>query len=305
VTTVSPARSTAPMSAADVAAFEVERARLTGLAYRMLGSMADAEDAVQEGWVRWERLGPDGRAATLNPAAWCTTAVSRLALDRLKSAQRQREEYVGPWLPEPVLTSPDPADSAELAESLTLGFLTVLERLGPVERAAFLLAEVGESYATIAEVVGRSEDACRQAVSRARRRVRDEHRGRLGPSGRPEGATSGLVAAFLAACIEGDLDGLHRVLADDVVLVSDGGALVHAARHPVLGVDRVARFMINVAKRLPRGLTQELRTINGETGMVVWRDGAAEVVMVFEMHDERIQAVRMVVNPDKLRHLAS
>ncbi|MCU1501313.1 MAG: polymerase sigma-70 factor, partial [Ilumatobacteraceae bacterium] len=129
----SPPTSDFAVTAAHLAVFQAERARLIAFAYRMLGSMSDAEDALQEGWVRWQQLGPQRRDDVDNPAAWFTTVVSRLALDRLKSAQRQREEYIGPWLPEPVLTSPDPADSAELAESLTLGFLTVLERLGPVE----------------------------------------------------------------------------------------------------------------------------------------------------------------------------
>ncbi|MEO5901528.1 MAG: RNA polymerase sigma factor SigJ [Ilumatobacteraceae bacterium] len=294
------------MSAADVAAFEAERSRLTGIAYRMLGSMADAEDAVQEGWFRWQRLGADGRRVIDNPAAWCTTAVSRLALDRLKSAQRQREEYVGPWLPEPVLTSPDPADSAELAESLTLGFLTVLERLGPVERAAFLLVDVfGESYAVVADVVGRSEEACRQAVSRARRRVRDERRGAAAEHVRPEDDTSVLVRAFLAACVDGDVDALRRVLAHDVVIVSDGGALVHAARHPVVGFERVARFITNLAKRLPADVMPDLRPVNGEAGMVIWRDGIATLVMVCEVRSARIQTVRIVLNPDKLHGVSS
>ena len=211
------------MSAADVATFEHERVRLEALGYRMLGSMVDAQDAVQDGWMRWERLGADGRAAIDNPAAWCTTVVSRLALDRLRSVRHEREVYVGPWLPEPVAATPDPADSAELAESLTLGFLTVLERLGPVERAAFLLADVfGEPFSTVAEVVGRSEDACRQAASRARRRLRDEHRSV------PVEHGEGLMVAFLGACIDGDVDRLRAMLAADAVVISDGGALVHA-----------------------------------------------------------------------------
>ncbi len=308
---VSAARPQVPREAVHpthVAAFEAERARLTGLAYRMLGSMTDAEDAVQEGWMRWHRLGADGRSAVDNPSAWLTTTVGRLALDRLKSAQRQREQYVGPWLPEPVLTSPDPADSVELAESLTIGFLTVLERLGPVERAVFLLADVfNEPYATVAAVVGRSEEACRQAASRARRRVREERRGAMAASGDngTRGGTAPLVAAFLAACVEGDLDGLRRVLADDVVVVSDGGALVHAARHPVAGFDRAARLLINLAKRLPQGLTPEVRGINGGSGMVVWRKGIAAIVLAVEVRSERIATVQIMVNPDKLRHVAS
>jgi RNA polymerase sigma-70 factor (ECF subfamily) len=182
--------------------FEAERRRLRSIAYRMLGSLEDADDVVQESWLRWDRIGEDARATVVNPAAWLTTTATRLALDRLKSAQRRREEYVGPWLPEPVLTDTDPAVSVELTESLTLGFLSVLERLGPVERAVFLLAEVfDEPYSVIAPTVGRTEDACRQIASRARRRVRD---GR--PRFEPVERRDELVLAFVRACADGRLD---------------------------------------------------------------------------------------------------
>lgn len=288
------------MSAADVATFERERARLEALGYRMLGSMVDAQDAVQDGWLRWERLGADGRAAIDNPAAWCTTVVSRLALDRLRSVRHEREQYVGPWLPEPVAATPDPADSAELAESLTLGFLTVLERLGPVERAAFLLADVfGEPFSTVAEVVGRSEDACRQAASRARRRLRDEHR-RV-----PVEHGEGLMVAFLGACIDGDVDRLRTLLAADAVVISDGGALVHAARRPVVGIDRVTRLLINLSSRLSSDVRPELATINGEPGLIGWLDGRPMMVIALEVRDGVIGAVRIMVNPDKLRALVA
>ena len=180
--------------------FDAERARLQGLAYRMLGSIADAEDVVQEAWLRWEGLGADGRAEVQRPAAWLTTVASRLALDKLKSAQRQREEYVGPWLPEPVLTDGDPALAAELAESLTIGFLAVLERLAPVERAVFLLADVfAEPYSAIAPVVERSEEACRQIASRARRHVREERQLFQPAAARRDD----LLDAFLAASHSG------------------------------------------------------------------------------------------------------
>lgn len=289
------ATSESGMSALDVEAFEHERPRLVALAYRLLGSMTDAEDAVQDGWLRWERLGAGGRAGVVNPAAWCTTAVTRLALDRLRAAKRHREEYVGPWLPEPVAAVADPADSVELAESLTLGFLTVLERLGPVERAAFLLADVfGEPYARIAEVLGRSEDACRQAASRARRRVRDERRG-----GVPANAEE-LLDAFLGACTAGDVDGLRTLLAADALLVSDGGALVHAARRPVVGAERVTRLLVNLATRLPAGLVVEPATLNGEAGVVGRLDGVAVLALAIEARDGLVAAVRIMVNPDKL-----
>jgi RNA polymerase sigma-70 factor (ECF subfamily) len=282
----------------DAEVFEAERPRLRALAYRMLGSMADADDVVQEVWLRWDRLGPQGQAAVQRPAAWLTTATSRRSLDVLRSAQRRREDYVGPWLPEPILTDDDPADSAVLAESLTLGFLTVLERLAPVERAVFLLVDVfGEPYPEVAAAVDRSEEACRQIASRARRRVRQEHR-RTVPGRHDE-----LVRAFLAACGEGRVDDLRRVLLDDVVLVSDGGAAVHAARRPVVGADRVARFLVKVGGRMPAGTVAEPHCVNGEPGAVLRWQGAPLAVMAFEVVGDRLAAVRLVVNPDKLRSL--
>lgn len=283
-----------------LAAFERERPRLQSVAYRMLGSMADAEDVVQDAWLRWERLDAVGRAAIERPAAWLTTVTSRLALDRLKSAQHQREEYVGPWLPEPVLTDDDPAATVELAESLTLGFLVVLERLGPVERAVFLLADVfGEPFAAIAPIVDRSEEACRQIASRARRRVREE-RGVFRPAA---ARRDDLVQAFMAACAFGQIDELRRVLTDDVVLVSDGGRDVHAARRPVVGFDRVARLLANLAKRMPADTAFVSHEVNGEGGLVFSRDGRAWLVMAFEVADDRIAAIRLMLNPDKLRRI--
>jgi RNA polymerase sigma-70 factor (ECF subfamily) len=288
--------------ATDDEVFEAERPRLVGAGYRMLGSMADAEDVVQETWLRWDRLGPAGRATLDRPAAWLTTTSSRIALDRLKSAQHQREVYVGPWLPEPIITDGDPALSAELAESLTIGFLAVLERLGPVERAVFLLADVfAEPFATIATIVDRSEEACRQIAARARRRVRDERR-RFDPD---DAHKDELVHAFVAACTEGSLDEFRKVLSDDVVLVSDGGRDVHAARRPVLGVQRVARFLGTLVKRMPSDTSLEFHRVNGEPGLLVLRDGRPVNVIAFEVHDDRITGIRLVVNPDKLGQLGT
>lgn len=285
------------------ATFEDERARLHGVAYRMLGSIADADDVVQEAWLRWDRLGVDGRREVLRPAAWLTTATSRLALDVLKSARRRREAYVGPWLPEPVLTDEaagDPAIAAELADSLTFGFLTMLDRLGPVERAVFLLADVfGEPYAAIAPVVDRSEEACRQIASRARRRVREE-RGAVQPS---TGRRDELVYAFLAACAVGGIDELRQVLADDVVLISDGGREVHAARRPVVGFHRVSRLLASIAKRLPTDTMIELHQVNAAPGLVFLRDGRPLLVMAFDVQGDRITAIRSVLNPEKLGHI--
>ena len=289
-------------------AFEAERPRLRALAYRMLGSIADADDVVQETWLRWQRLGPDERDAVERPGAWLTTTASRIALDTLKSARRQREQYVGPWLPEPLLTDDEPASTVELAESLTLGFLVVLERLTPVERAVFLLADVfAEPFSRIASVVDRSEDACRQIAARARRRVRDEQR-RAGVS-TPAGRRDELVQAFVAACVFGQVDDLRALLADDVVLVSDGGRDFHAARRPVVGVDRVSRFLVNVIKKWPGEATVELHQINGQPGLVVLRRGRPSFVVAFDIagegDTERIGAVRLVVNPAKLHGVAA
>jgi RNA polymerase sigma-70 factor (ECF subfamily) len=279
--------------------FEAERRRLRSIAYRMLGSLEDADDVVQETWLRWDRIGQEGRAAVGNPSAWLTTSATRLALDRLKSAQRRREEYVGPWLAEPVLTDSDPAVSVELTESLTLGFLSVLERLAPVERAVFLLAEIfDEPFAVIAPTVGRTEEACRQIASRARRRVR-EGRPRFEPVERRDD----LVAAFVSACADGRLDEFRRVLADDVVMVSDGGAAVHAARRPVRGVYRVGRLLGNLVKRVPQGATMEFHEVNGEPGLLVRREGTPWYVIALESHGEKITAIRLVINPDKLHRI--
>jgi RNA polymerase sigma-70 factor (ECF subfamily) len=283
----------------DVAAvFEAERGRLRAIGYRMLGSLADADDVVQETWLRWQSVGPTRRAEIERPAAWLTTAATRLALDKLKSAQRRREEYVGPWLPEPVLTDDDPADAAVLSESLTLGFLTVLERLGPVERAVFLLADVfDEPFASVAATVGRSEEACRQIASRARRRVRDERK-RFEPSD-----SDALLRAFVEACLVGSLDEFRKVLSDDVVLVSDGGAEVHAARRPVMGIERVARLLGNLVKRMPTDVDIEYHRVNHEAGLLVRRDGLPWYVLVLEERDGRADAIRLVLNPEKLHHL--
>jgi RNA polymerase sigma-70 factor, ECF subfamily len=284
----------------DDVVFEAERRRLGAIGYRMLGSTADADDMVQETWLRWHRLGTEGRAQLERPGAWLTTVATRIALDRLKSAQRQREEYVGPWLPEPILTDHDPAESVELAESLTLGFLTVLERLGPVERAVFLLSDVFEEpFASIAPAVGRSEETCRQIASRARRRIREERK-RFEPTDSDE-----LLHAFLHACSVGTLAEFRKVLADDVVMVSDGGGAVHAARRPVLGIERVARLLGNLTRRLPDDSTLEVRQVNNEPGVLIRRGGLPWSVLALESHDGRVAAVRVVINPDKLHHIAA
>jgi RNA polymerase sigma-70 factor (ECF subfamily) len=286
-------------TAADVAIFEAERSRLRGLAYRMTGTPDDADDVVQDVWLRWERT---DRAAIDNPAAWLTTVTTRVALDRLTSATARREQYVGPWLPEP-LPDPagDPAEQAAASDSLTLGFLRVLETLQPVERAVFLLHDVFDvPFREVAASVERDEATTRQIARRARERVRDG-RPRVDP--RPDEVTA-LSDAFLAAVLEGDVDRLAAMLTDDVVYVSDGGPHHHAARRPVVGPRRVATLMVNVTRRgfLP-GDELHWVDVNGQPGAYVVRAGAPVHLTVLGWRDGKVAEAISIVNPDKLRHL--
>jgi len=284
-------------------ALVAERPRLLGLAYRITGSRVDAEDVVQEAWERARRADdPVDR-----PSAWLTTVVSRLALDRLRATQRRRETYVGPWLPEPVVAveeprgpGADPAHLAEMAESLTFGFLRVLESLTPVERAVFVMADVfGVPFGEIAAVVDRSPDACRQVASRARSRVRDEHR-----TGAATDDAERVADALVAALAAGDADRVVSLLAPDVVLVSDGGAEVRAARRPVVGPHRVGRLLINLARRTAEfGVRYERGTYNGQPGVVaLWGDLPVFVTAV-TVGDGLVTAVHTVVSPAKLASL--
>ena len=282
--------------------FEEHRHHLFGVAYRMLGGVAEAEDVVQEAWLRWD--GAD-REAIDRPRAWLTTVVSRIAIDRLRSAQVRRETYVGPWLPEPILTSPDdPADHAELAESLSVAFLTMLERLDPVERAAFLLREVfGHDYDEVAATIDRSTTNCRQIVHRAKARLGPDRPARFDPGPDEERR---LLDSFLAAAITGDLDSLHGVLAEDVVAWSDGGANQHAARRPILGRQRVALFARGIAakrEQMHAELLVEHARINGAPGFLAYADGDLFMTMAFDIGADGIVAIHSVVNPDKLAHL--
>jgi RNA polymerase sigma-70 factor (ECF subfamily) len=293
---------TGVISAADASdatdAFEAERPRLAGLAYRITGSRTGADDLVQDAWLRWQRADP---ATIERPAAWLTTVISRLALDHLKAARHTRETYVGPWLPEPANPAPGPAERAELAESLTLGFLTVLERLGPTERVVFLLADVfAVSFDEIAGVVDKTPEACRQVASRARRRVR-EGRPRFAPT---DDDAWRVTAAFLAAAQAGDIDGLVALLADDALLVSDGGADHHAARRP-LPASRIPRFIANVMKRTPEGAAIEVRLVNGQPGMVFREHGEVTYAASCAVTEGRIERINILVNPTKLKTLDS
>ncbi len=285
-----------PPSEDPVATFAAERPRLVGLAYRVTGSRTDAEDVVQDAWLRWSAA---DRSAIVSPAAWLTTVTSRLALDRLRAAHRTREAYVGPWLPEVVAGDPEPEARAELAESLTIGFLSVLERLGPVERVVFILADVfAVPFDEIAEVVGRSPEACRQVASRARRRVH-EGRPRYAPTDDEAWAVTG---AFLTAAQVGDLDGLVALLAPDAVLVSDGGAHRHAARRPIAAA-KIPRFFANLAARLPADAAVEGLLVNGQPSVLIRLGGVVDQTVTFAVSGGRIERIWIVRNPDKLAAL--
>ena len=282
---------------AATARFEHERPRLTGLAYRMLGTVSDAEDVVQETWLRWQRQPVD---TIERPEAWLTTVTTRISLDHLRAARRRRESYVGPWLPEPLVSDPGPAETAELADSLRLGFLTLLDQLQPTECAVFLLADVfGVPFADIAPTVGKSEAACRQIASRARQRVRRPAVGRPGTAP-PRRARQQVVDELLEAVVVGDIDRVVTCLTPDAVCISDGGAEVRAARRPVTGAPRVARFLVNLAHRYPDRVAVRPVSVNGDIGAVITVDARVDLVTAFEVDGDRVAAIRMIRNPDKL-----
>lgn len=280
--------------------FEAERARLTGIAYRMTGSYADAEDVVQEAWIRYSRVDPN---VLDNPAAWLTTVVSRLSLDRLRALDRRRLEYPGQWLPEPVCpedtTSDDPAAAAEMADSLTIGFLVLLDELGPAERIVFLLADVfGEPYAEIARTVGRSEAACRQMASRARRRLHTEPEMAV-----PRGADRDLLGELVDAVGRADAEAVRSLLHPDVVLISDGGPHRRSARRPVVTPFRVARLLCFLGRRTPPSYEPAWRTVNGQDAFCMYDSGRADVLIMADELDGRMVAIRLLRNPDKLGHV--
>ena len=283
--------------ARQVEEFNRHRPLLFAIAYRMLGSVMDAEDMVQETFLRWQRASAD---EVRSPRSFLTTVVTRLCLDHLRSARVQREQYVGPWLPEPLLTehAPDVAETAALGESLSLAFLTLLESLNPVERAVFLLHDVfGYEFEEIAPIVGKSAANCRQLARRARAHVA-ARRPRFDPS--PE-QQERLTRQFVRACAEGDLPALVATLADDITLWSDGGGKVAAARRPVHGAVNVGRFLLGVIAKAPGTVVPRVTRINGQPGIVVYLESQPISVLALDVVDGRIGAIRIVVNPDKLR----
>lgn len=276
--------------------FEEARGRLLAIAYRMLGTVADAEDAVQDTYVRWSGAAHD---EVREPAAWLTRVLTNVCLNRLTSARARREEYVGPWLPEPVITE-EPLTTVAERESVSMAMLLVLERLTPPERAVFVLREAfGHAHAEIADLLGITEASSQQLYRRARGHVAD---------GRARFTTSAdecrrITERFLSAARGGDQEALRRLFADDVVAWADGGGRVSAARNPVSGDDRVARYLSWMSRDIP-GLEIALLGINGAPGLVASVDGANVLVVSLHVVDGAIADVYLVANPDKLARLA-
>jgi RNA polymerase sigma-70 factor (ECF subfamily) len=291
---------TAPVAGA---VFDELRPLLFSIAYRMLASASDAEDAVQEGFIRYQHAVESGTVIE-SPKAYLSAIVTRISIDRLRSAAVRRETYVGQWLPEPLLTdtSSDPAARAELADSLSMAFLLVLERLNPVERAVFLLHDVFSfGYDEIAGIVGKSEANCRQLAARARQRVHtDAPRFEATQEARDD-----LADRFFAAVGRGDLDGLVTMLAADAVTYGDGGGKAPQWSRPIAGAEKIARMFVNLSTQLRSyELTMERREVNGQPGAVVrTRDGLLVNVFSLDILDGQVQVVRSVINPDKLAHL--
>jgi RNA polymerase sigma-70 factor (ECF subfamily) len=285
--------------------FEEHRSLLFAMAYSMLGSAMEAEDIVQEAYLRYRATPPES-IRTLK--SFLTTIVHHLCMDHLKSAQVRREHYIGPWLPEPIITDngaspPSPLQQITKRESISMAFLVLLESLSPLERAVFLLREVFDyEYAEIAQITGRNEVACRQLFSRAKKHIK-ENRPRFPAS--PE-AHAKMVDRFMEAFMAGDIDDLMSLLVEDVTSWSDGGGKIPgAARHPIQGREKVARGLIGFRSRVPEGTTVEAIEANGLPALLVRVMGQIVSVLTLEMEGDLIRGIRAVANPDKLAHLNS
>jgi RNA polymerase sigma factor (sigma-70 family) len=285
-----------------------ERRQLINLAYRLLGSLADAEDAVQETYTRWYAMTAEQQAAIEKPGAWLTTVASRICLDLLRSARARRESYVGEWIPEPLPeraewtsaqvggAASDPADRVTLDESVNMAFLVVLDSMTPAERVAFILHDVFRySFAEVANVVGRSPAACRQLASSARRRISATQ-----ATATPAARQAAIVRDFKHAWEAKDIGALIGLLDPEAAAIADGGGLVQAALHPVEGGEQVARYLVALADRSAR-LTLLERTVNGQPGLVAQQDGVTVTVFAFDVADDRISRIWAIRNPEKLR----
>ncbi|MBD5781108.1 RNA polymerase sigma factor SigJ [Pelagicoccus sp. NFK12] len=289
------------------ATIEAHRSNLEGLAYRMLGSWADAQDIAQETLVKWHRLAESVRSTIREPLAWLHTVASRLSLDRLKSAQRRRESYVGPWLPEPLLTTDEtPAEAASIDDSITLALLHAMERLSPSERAAFILHDVFDySFKAVADILQKEPATCRQLASRARKSIRSQR-----PAKSPVDPNSHqrLLAAFLQAASQGDAQTLEQLLAADAILYSDGGAKAKAVRKPLRSRELIVRLHVGLARKAQKSGQQNtvrFTQLNQQPAALVYTDGFLSSVFSIEIQDGKIQTLYMQRNPDKLRHLSS
>jgi len=296
---------------AGAAAFAEHRALLFTVAYEITGSVADAEDVVQESYLRWAALPDQERAAVRTPRAYLARIATRQALNRVRSRSRLREDYVGPWLPEPLVTAPDIADDVLLAESVSMAMMLVVQSLTPEERAVFLLHEVfGFAHNEIAAAIGKSPAAVRQIAHRARSHV--QARRPRASNNTPDNTADvpEVAQRFLVAASTGDLQGLMDVLAPDVVLLSDGGGKVQAAMRPVVTADHVARLLIGLRAKMmagknPRVARTELAVVNGRPGALVYYDDVLDTVATVEIEGDRIAAVYLVRNPDKVQTAAA
>jgi RNA polymerase sigma factor (sigma-70 family) len=290
-----------------------ERRQLINLAYRLLGSLAEAEDAVQETCARWYALSRQQQDAIESPGAWLTTVASRICLNLLGSARARRERYVGEWIPEPLPEATewmsgrpggptaDPADRITLDESVNMAFLVVLESMTPAERVAFILHDVFRySFAEIAGIVGRTPTACRQLASSARRRIRTSQ-----PPPTPAAQQAGIVRAFKAAWEAKDIDALIGLLDPGATAIGDGGGLATTFLRPIEGGEQIARAWIEIANRAPSSMTFLERTVNGQPGLVAQQDGLTVTVFAFDVAGDRIKHIWVVRNPEKLRPWAT
>jgi RNA polymerase sigma-70 factor (ECF subfamily) len=285
-----------------------ERRQLINLAYRLLGSLAEAEDVVQEAYARWYAMTPEQQSAIASPGAWLTTVASRICLDLLGSARARRERYVGEWVPEP-LPDPsewssgpsgrapaDPADRVTLDESVSMAFLVVLDSMTPAERVALILHDVFRySFAEVGEITGRTPAACRQLASSARRRIRTSQVPPTLPA-----RQAGLVRDFRQAWEARDIEALIGILDPDATVIADGGGLVSAALHPIEGGEQIARFLVGITAQAT-GLTMLERTVNGQPGLVAEQEGVIVTVFAFDVEGDRIKHIWAVRNPEKLR----
>jgi RNA polymerase sigma factor (sigma-70 family) len=285
-----------------------EQRQLINVAYRLLGSLADAEDVVQEAYARWYAMSEPQQKAIESPGAWLTKVASRICLDLLGSARARRERYVGEWIPEPVPGgtewisgrsggTSDPADRVTLDESVNMAFLVVLESMTPAERVAFILHDVFRySFAEVAEIVGRTPAACRQLATSARRRIRTS---RVAPT--PAAQQAVVVRDFKQAWEAKDIGALIDLLDPDAVAIADGGGLVSAGVHPIEGGEEIARYLVDLASRAPSNVTFLERLVNGQPGLIAQQDGITVTVFAFAVDGERIKHVWAVRNPEKLR----